>query len=244
MQRGAYESMAENERDHWWFAGRRAIIERLIEANFPARSRKLAILEAGCGSGGNLEMLSRFGSVDAFEFDEDARRLANARGITSVEPGELPSRITQPDGAYDLVALFDVLEHVEEDRASLSALGAKLRPDGRILITVPAMPWLWSEHDERHHHKRRYTAAALRETIEAAGLSVSRMSYFNFLLFPLAVAARIKVRLFGPGKPGEEMPAGPINRILYKVFSLERHALGSKVRFPVGLSLYAVAERR
>ncbi len=243
MDRAAYQKMAENEQTHWWFAGRRAFLASLIEREFGDRAGALSILEAGCGSGGNLALLSRFGSVDAFELDENARALATARGIAEITPGQLPDKISQADGKYDLVALFDVLEHVEEHRETLEALARKLNVDGHIVITVPAMPWLWSEHDVRHHHKRRYTAATLREVIEEAGLEVADLGYFNALLFPLALAERVMTRLTGRGKPGEEKPAEMLNQFLYSVFALERHLVGARWHAPVGLSLYAVIRR-
>lgn len=243
MDRAAYQKMAENEETHWWFAGRRAYLASLIKREFAGRAGALSILEAGCGSGGNLELLSRFGTVDAFELDENARALAAARGIAEVTPGQLPDKIRQADGKYDLVALFDVLEHVEEHRETLEALARKLNADGRILVTVPAMPWLWSEHDVRHHHKRRYTATTLREVIGEAGLEVVDLGHFNALLFPLALADRVVTKLTGKGRPGEEKPAELLNQFLYSVFALERHMVGARLHAPVGLSLYAVMRR-
>lgn len=243
MDRTAYEKMAENEREHWWFAGRRAILARLIERLVKDRPGPLTILEAGCGSGGNLRLLSRFGAVDGFEFDAEARALAVEKGIAAITHGELPDTVPQQDDSYDLVALFDVLEHIAAHRESLETLGRKLKPDGHILITVPAMPWLWSEHDERHHHQRRYTATSLRTVIEEAGLKVTDIGYFNALLFPLAVAERLRAKLFGPGKPGEEMPSALVNRTLRTVFAFERHFIGTRLHAPAGLSLYAVVGR-
>jgi SAM-dependent methyltransferase len=238
MDRSAYASMSAQEGDHWWFVARRAILDRLIRDRISPRDGA-RILEAGCGTGGNLHMLARHGSVDALEYDAQARDLAHAQGVGRIEPGMLPGQIGFDGASYDLIALLDVLEHVDEDRASLAALRARLAPGGRILMTVPAVPWLWSDHDVLHHHKRRYTMAGLRDVAGAAGLKVETIGYFNSLLFPLAVATRTAHRLLRRTAPLDARPAAPVNGLLQRIFGWERHLLG-RVRFPIGLSLYAI----
>jgi SAM-dependent methyltransferase len=238
MDRSAYASLnAQEEGGHWWFAARRSILDGLIERIAPRKGAR--ILEAGCGTGGNLAMLSRHGAVEALEYDDEARAIAAARGIAPIEPGMLPGRIGFGAQRYDLIALLDVLEHVDEDRESLSALGARLAPGGRILLTVPAAPWLWSDHDVIHHHKRRYTLGGLTAVAEEAGLKVERVGYFNSLLFPLAVAARGLARVLGRKGGHDAQPSPLVNGLFRRIFGWERHLLG-RVRFPFGLSLYAV----
>lgn len=180
--------------------------------------------------------------MDAIERDPAARAIAGTRSGLAVRAGALPADLPVPDGAYDLVALLDVLEHVEEDRASLAALGRKLAPGGRLLITVPAMPWLWSSHDEAHHHKRRYTRTGLGGTIAAAGLEVEQIGYFNALLFPLAVATRVLKAAVGGRAGDDELPPRPVNALLHAVFASERHLIG-RASLPFGLSLFAIARR-
>jgi SAM-dependent methyltransferase len=197
------------------------------------------ILEAGCGTGGNLDLLRQFGAVDALEYDAQARAIAAARGVAHVEAGALPDAIGFGDTRYHLIALLDVLEHVERDRESLAALGARLAPGGRLLVTVPAVPWLWSDHDVLHHHKRRYTAQGLARVVGDAGLKVEASGYFNSLLFPLAVAQRVAHSLLRRDGGLDARPAPWLNRALQGVFAAERHLLG-RLSFPIGLSLYAV----
>lgn len=238
MDRSAYAGLNAQEGSHWWFVARRAILDRLIATRVDGRGGA-RILEAGCGTGGNLAMLSRFGAVDALEYDDEARAIAAARGIGRIEPGMLPGRIGFGERRYDLIALLDVLEHVDEDRESLTALGARLAPGGRIVLTVPAVPWLWSDHDVIHHHKRRYTLARLAAVADEAGLKVESIGYFNSLLFPLAVAARTAARLLGRKGGHDAQPSPMLNGLLTRIFGWERHLLG-RVRFPIGLSLYAI----
>jgi SAM-dependent methyltransferase len=137
------------------------------------------------------------------------------------------------------VAILDVLEHVEADREALESIARKLRPGGRILITVPAHPWMWSAHDVVNHHQRRYTRKALRNVVEAAGLKLDMMSYFNSLLFPLAAAARLAGRITRNRDSDDKLPPRPVNSLFEFLFGLERHAIG-RVSLPPGVSLVAL----
>ncbi|EPR18143.1 type 12 methyltransferase [Sphingobium indicum IP26] len=230
--------MSAQEQDHWWFVARRAIIDSLVHAHVPLPS-DARILEAGCGTGGNLALLAQYGALDATEYDEDARALATALGLCRVEACALPDAIGFGETRYDMIALLDVLEHIEEDEASLRALGARLAPNGRLLLTVPAAPWLWSDHDVLHHHKRRYTHEGLLDVVHAAGLKVEASGYFNSLLFPIAVAQRVAHQLLRRDAPLDARPSPLVNAALQRVFAAERHLLG-RIPFPIGLSLYAI----
>lgn len=239
MERAVYDRMAEIDGEHWWFAARRDILTRLIERlKLPGDAR---ILEVGCGTGSNLGMLQRFGRVDAIEPDGPARALASSRSGIAVQGGTVPGDAVVPDNAYDLIVLLDVLEHIPDDHGTLAELRSKLAPGGRLLVTVPAMPWLWSAHDAAHHHKRRYTAAALENVFRSAGFRVKYRSYFNTLLFPLIVAARYAGRLMGREDGDDAIPPRPINRILKTAFGLERHVVG-RGTLPFGVSLALTAE--
>jgi hypothetical protein len=138
-----------------------------------------------------------------------------------------------------LIALLDVLEHVEDDRAALETIADKLKPGGRILLTVPAFPWMWSAHDEVNHHHRRYTRGSLRRTVTDAGLKIEFLSWFNSLLFPIAATARIAGRLTGKEDSDDKLPPAPVNALLETMFGLERHLIG-RVPFPPGVSLLAI----
>lgn len=238
MERATFDRMAALDGEHWWFVGRRKIVAAAIESLKPALPAGARILEVGCGTGSNLLMLKRYGEVDAIEPDDEARALAASRGGIAVQGGLLPDGVEIADGRYDLIVLLDVLEHVEQEREALAVLRAKLAPGGRILLTVPSAPWMWSGHDVAHHHKRRYTVATLCAALTGTGFRLVHMSHFNTLLFPLIAAIRL-VRPHGEGD--DAMPPALANRILSRLFGAERH-LATRMSLPFGVSLLAIAE--
>ena len=190
-------------------------------------------------AGHNLDMLGGFGRVDAIEIDGAARALASSRLGHAVLDAPLPELPGVPNATYDLITILDVLEHVEDDRAALRSMAAKLKPGGKILITVPAHPWMWSAHDVVNHHKRRYTRRTLRTALTDAGLRVEMLGWFNSLLFPLAAAARLAGRLTGKEDSDDKLPPAPVNRLFEAVFGLERYAVG-RLPLPPGVSLVAI----
>lgn len=238
MDRAVYDRMAEHDATHWWYVARRRILARLIrtEINPPKDAR---ILEVGCGTGHNFGMLGAFGSIDAIEIDDGARDLAEGRLGKPILTAPLPGLDGVEDGAYDIVALLDVLEHIVEDEASLASIRKKLKTGGKILLTVPANPWMWSAHDTAHHHHRRYTLDSLRSVATKAGLKVHLMSHFNSLLFPVAAVARIIGKAMGKQTSDDQMPSAPVNAILTRIFGLETHLVG-RVPLPAGVSIVAI----
>jgi SAM-dependent methyltransferase len=232
--------MAETESRHWWFVGRRKILSHLIAGlRLPTNAR---LLEVGSGTGGNLQMLSAFGHVSAMEMDATARTIcAQKTGVRfDVRPGFCPDDIPFAGEKFDLICMFDVLEHIDEDVQTLIALKALLADGGRILISVPAYRWLWSAHDEFLHHKRRYSSAEFRQKVASAGLQLARVSYFNTILFPIAALVRLKDRMLGNATPtGGSIPFEPLNQLLTTLFGSERFFL-TKVNFPFGVSLLAL----
>jgi SAM-dependent methyltransferase len=240
MDREIYDRMAEIDGEHWWFAARRDIVSRLIttQARPPKQAR---ILEIGAGTGSNLAMLQTFGEVEAIEPDDGARALASKRSGIAVKGGLLPDGVELEDGRYDLIVLLDVLEHIDDDHGTLRVLTRKLTPGGKIVLTVPAAPWMWSSHDVAHHHKRRYTAGSFRAVLKGAGLRIRHMSHFNSLLFPPIAAVRLIGKLTGREGGDDGMPSPPVNTLFRHIFGAERY-WATWASFPFGVSLLAVVE--
>jgi len=244
MSPDAYIEMARVQETHWWFAARRDILRAQIRAlDLPPDAD---ILEVGSGTGANLDLLAAFGKVVALEMTAEAILLAQQRchdiaGRVRMQQGRCPQDLAALDRRFDLICLFDVLEHIDEDEQSLAALAGLLKPGGKLLVTVPAYSWMWGPHDVHLHHKRRYSRKSLTASCVRSGLAVSRVSHFNALLFPLAVMGRMWEKWMNRTTAATQTPPAPLNTMLRKVFASERHLL-RRMRLPFGLSLLLLAE--
>ena len=241
MDRATYDRMRTLQEGHWWFEGRRRILAGLIGGlDLPKPAR---ILEVGCGPGGNLAMLQRFGEVIGMEPDDESRAYAAEHAGVRVEGGRLPDGLPFGPASFDLVCAFDVIEHVEQDGAAVAALGRLVRPGGYLATTVPGQPWMWSRHDELHHHKRRYRMGAYRRLFDDAGLRIKTASYFNTLLFPPIAAIRaLKMATGSTAADDDAMPPAPINAVLTGLFGAELHWL-RRAPLPIGVSIVVIAQR-
>jgi SAM-dependent methyltransferase len=236
-----YELQTHQAEDrHWWYRGRRKVLERVVEdLRLPARAR---ILDAGCGSGRNMVELARHGTVTGVELADASVSLARERGAGEVIAGSVLEMPFEAE-SFDLAASLDVIEHLEDDLAALRELRRVVAPGGSLLVTVPAYQWLWSGHDEINHHFRRYTRRSLQRAGEAAGWQQVRTTYFNSLLLPAAILLRVLDRF--SRKTTESsldlwVPPGPVNWLLERPLQLEAALIARGGRIPAGLSLLAV----
>jgi len=236
-----YELQTHQAEDrHWWYRGRRTVIERVVEAlGLPADAR---ILDAGCGSGRNMVELARHGSVTGVELSEASMALARERGCGDVVAGSV-LEMPFADDSFELAVSLDVIEHLDDDHAALRELRRVVAPGGALLVTVPAYQWLWSGHDVINHHRRRYTRRSMKRAAEAAGWQQVRTTYFNSLLLPVAILLRILDRI--NKKPTESsldlwVPPEPLNWVLERPLALEAAMIDRGGRIPAGLSLLSV----
>lgn len=246
MSPDAYVEMAGTQATHWWYVARRQILRAQIEQlNLPAGAD---ILEIGSGTGANLDLLAEFGNVVALEMRAEAIALAqercgNAARPVSMRQGTCPQDLPTLSQKFDLICLFDVLEHIEQDSESLAQLALLLKPAGTLMLTVPAYPWMWGPHDVHVHHKRRYTKRTLTDRCTHAGLSISRMSHFNTVLFPLAVIGRLIEKVSGEQGSATRTPPARVNALFTRAFAFETHLL-DRMRLPFGLSIMLLAQQR
>jgi SAM-dependent methyltransferase len=241
VERATYEIEAQVERDHWWFRGRRRILGRLLRRlELPPAAR---VLDVGCGTGANGPVLAAGGNfavgIDASSIPLRLDGRGHAVRLRG-DAGALPFA----GAAFDLVVALDVLEHLDDDKAAARELARVLAPGGALVAFVPALRLLWGLQDDVSHHRRRYRKRELEEVIAQAGLTVTRSTYFNTLLFPPILAARLAMRVRRPSElKSENELGGPVaNAILSGIFALEAPLL-DRTDLPIGVSLACVARK-
>lgn len=241
MDRATYEVEAAVERDHWWFRGRRRILAHLVEElRLPPRAR---VLDVGCGTGANGPVLSADGRL-AIGVDASPVPLGVASRGHAARLRADALRLPFADASFDLVVALDVLEHLDDDFAAARELRRVLRPGAAAIVFVPALRILWGLQDVVSHHKRRYTRRRLDAVLRHAGLTPSRTTYFNTLLFPPILAARLAMRLRPPKIASENQLGGPAtNRLLDAIFAAESPILAKGIDLPIGVSLACVSRR-
>jgi SAM-dependent methyltransferase len=243
MQQHTYSIMYEVEEKHWWFAGRRRIIAEFVErvCRDIAKPRP-RILDVGCGTGANLQMLSQFGAAEGVDVSTDALDFCRARGLAEVKQGAAES-LPFADASFDLVTGLDVVEHLDDDIAGLSEMRRVLCPDGRVVLFVPAFMFLWGVQDDISNHRRRYTLPELRQRLERAGLTVERASYANITFFAPILIGRVLMRLTGLRPASENnITIGALNGVLGRILGAESWWL-RRMNFPFGVSIICVARR-
>ena len=193
MEQRFYDEYARVQDAHWWFVGRRQVIRSILEGALDSRGRdSRRILDVGCGTGANLDLLRHFGSVEGVDSEAAAVEFCHRRGEQAVRYAP-DSRLPFADASFDVVTLFDVVEHAADDQALLREAARVLRPEGYVLVTVPAYTWMWGAQDRISHHYRRYTRPRLLASLSAAGFEPLRSGYFNTLLFPPIALIRLIV---------------------------------------------------
>jgi SAM-dependent methyltransferase len=240
MEERAYTELHVQEEVHWWFRGRRAVVGALLErAAVPERP---ALLDAGCGTGGNLVAFGSLGAAVGVDPSPHAIEACRARGLTDVHQAGLEA-LPFEDGRFDLVLMTDVLEHIADDGAALRELRRVAAPSASLVLTVPAYRWLWSPHDVEMHHHRRYTRRDLVRRLRANGWEPRFATYFNSLLLPPIAAVRAvqRVRPTGTSASDVDRSAGRGGRILEQPMRLEAALIRRGVRFPAGVSVGVVA---
>jgi SAM-dependent methyltransferase len=249
MQQHTYAIMDRVEDKHWWFVGRRAILETFLRKivgglTEPAKAgtpNELRFLDVGCGTGANLEMLSQFGEAEGVDVSDDALEFCREKGL-KVEKG-LAEKLPFEDETFDMTTALDVIEHLDDDVAGLKEMFRVTKRGGYSLIFVPAFMWLWGVQDDVSNHRIRYTKTQVVERLKKAGYSVERATYANWTFFTPILAGRTLMKLTGI-KPESEnnVNISALNGIFGKLFAAERFWL-KNLNFPFGVSIVVVAKR-
>lgn len=239
MDERAYEFIRDNQFNHWWWHGKRRVIESTLHHFFHSK-QQIEFLDIGSGYGALIPTLRRWGEVDCIEPHTDAHEMLKDLGARNIYTfTDFP--LEYPDRKYDCVCLFDVLEHLPDDQHALSIIkNHLLTHNGLLLITVPAYQWLWSTHDELHKHFRRYVKRTLTQMLKQSGFYIMYSSYFMTLLFPLALLNRLVQRITNPKSSELSKPPRPVNHLFKAIFGLESRFV-PHISLPYGLSILIVA---
>src|SRR4051812_15847534 len=183
MQQHTYAIMRTVEDTHWWFAGRRRIISFFLNDIVSKLGVKNPrILDVGCGTGANLELLNRYGDAEGVDISDDALEFCRERGLKRVHRGPA-EQLPFADCQFDIVTALDVVEHLDDDVAGLREMYRVLRPGGRALLFVPAFMFLWGVQDDISHHRRRYSGQQIKSSVRAAGFEIERFTFANITFF-------------------------------------------------------------
>ena len=245
MQQHTYEIMNRVEDKHWWFVGRRAILESFLEgivSKIRNPQSPIRILDVGCGTGANLEMLANFGESEGVDVSDDALEFCKTKGL-KVHKG-LAEELPFEDESFDLVTALDVVEHLDDDIGGLKEMNRVMKKSGRALIFVPAFMWLWGVQDDISNHRIRYTKKQIVERLEKSGFEIERATYANWTFFAPILAGRTIMKVTGI-KPESEnnVNVSALNGIFGKIFSAEKLWL-KNFDFPFGVSIVITAKKK
>lgn len=224
--------------NHFWHAARRQLISHLLHLTGQHHEQ---ILEIGCGTGENLPLLQKLGPTLGLDSNPEALALVDPAYQT-----ELADITKQPLPAnrYDLIACFDVLEHLPNDQAVLYNLNQALKPGGYLVFTVPAYAWLFSSHDRALQHYRRYSRQQLQQRLQQANFTIAHLSYWNSCLLPAIIPWRLFKKIsHAPARSDTQAIHPWLNALLYRLLLAETKLVQKGWRWPWGLSLVGLARK-
>ena len=274
MEEHTYAIMNRVEDAHWWFVGRRAILESFLEqmTEYRLKAAKVVripveagtqnpmeeeppeggtqnigdksairILDVGCGTGANLEMLAQFGEAEGVDISDEALEFCCAKGLKTHKG--LAEELPFENESFDLVTALDVIEHLDDDILGLKEIHRVLRKGGRALIFVPAFMWLWGIQDDISNHRIRYTRKQITQRIKESGFMIERATYANITFFMPILIGRMLMKLTGI-KPESEnnINVSALNGMFGKIFGAERFWL-KYGNIPFGVSIVIVARK-
>jgi SAM-dependent methyltransferase len=243
MEHQEYSTMFELENDYWWFVARRALVEEIVKSE-TSRCKSPKIFDVGCGTGANLAAFSQYGKSFGIDMATEAIKFCRSRGLTNLVISKVES-LAYLSESFDVITALDVLEHIDDDIVAMKELYRVCKEGGTLLVTVPAYGFLWSEHDEALHHRRRYAAYELRNKLTLAGFEVERCTYFiTFFFFPILLI-RVLQGIFKnsthPKTSHIELPK-VINQLLIVILAFEQWLLRF-INLPFGVSIVCVARK-
>lgn len=245
MEEKRYRLIYEIEKIHWWYQGRTRLLVDLVHRSI--LPKKPRILDFGCGTGSNLQILNGFGRAYGVDSEKLAIRFCRKRGLKRVKLIKANSPLPFKKDFFDLVTCLDVLEHIEKDFLVLKDFRRILKPEGSLIIFVPANQNLWGELDLRSHHVRRYSKKSLEELVSRSGFEIEESRYFNFIyfvpIFLVRIAQKFSFRKANSWGVDPVVQSQAVNKIAGLIFALDVWS-ARFINAPFGVSLYIKARAR
>ena len=243
MEKAEYKVMFRVEENHFWYRGMGRISNTLLRKYLPHKTNN-KILDAGCGTGGALFFLQKFGKPVGIDISPVALSYCKKRKLQNVKKCSI-EELPFPDDTFDLITCFDVIcqQEVKNDTRALHEFYRVLKPGGILLLRVPAYNWLRSYHDVSVHTKHRYTRSEINTLLKEAHFTLVKSSYINTLLFPLIFIKRVILH-FSPPKPSDVTPLPSFLNHLFFIPLLLESLFIRFLNFPFGVSLIAVAQKK
>jgi len=237
-----WQKLNQKAPEHFWYKARRILINDLLNLALPGKNPNRKIIEIGCGTGSQLPLLAQYGAVEGLDIVPESIELVKKSGW----PARVFDIATEPleKNSTEVIACFDVLEHIKDDASALKKIFEALKPNGILLFSVPAAPWLFGPHDKAASHCRRYSQKRIVAKIKASGLTLKTINYWNSWLFPVIALMRMIKKLINPqDRASSDTKPLPkfLNYSLYQILAAETK-LGFKL--PWGLSLYGYAIKK
>lgn len=229
--------------DVFWFQARNHLIDRILGKLNISNAK---ILNIGCGTGHNMEVISHYG--DVYVIDNNDKALELLPKDTYIEKKVCDAcNLDYPDNFFDIVVSFDVFEHIQDDTKSVAEVRRVLKPDGKLVVTVPAFPFLFSAHDEYLNHYRRYNKKTLKALLK--DFSNVKLNYWNAILFIPNWSIKIFEKVLRHDAKQLRLnyyQALPrfIDRIFYWFLRLEIFLIKNNFPLPFGVSLVGYAKNK
>lgn len=243
MKSEAYHIEEKVTKNHWWFNGRKKLFIKVISKLNVDRNAKF--LDIGVSTGSNLDLLRELGykNIQGIDISKKAINICKIKGFKKVKLDNI-CNCSFKDNSFDFIFATDVLEHVNNDLVALQEIKRILKPNGKVLIVVPAFNFLWGSQDDISLHKRRYRIGSLFGIVNRARLKVIKYYYFNYILFfPILICRKI-IKIFKINIRSENQLNLPIlNRVLSYIFTLDI-SFAEYLNVPFGVSALVVAEKR